>query len=142
MIRILLVFVFAAVFAQAQPEVHYVWDLVSPAYAHPEEYTNRTTGHFGRKFVGVAKRRFFPNPVTPKVLRGRQEPCVIKAALLVDKYGKVEDVAILGQTPADVVDEPILDFFRRFVFAEQREDKKAIEFETELVLIFKPAPAK
>lgn len=123
----------------AAPEIRHVWDLVCPAAAHPDQYAERTTGHFGRKFVGVAKRRSFPNPNTPGMLRGTNEAGVVHAALLIAKDGSVKEVAILAQTPAGVADDVVLNFFRKIVFVEERPEKKAIEYETELVLVFKPA---
>ena len=123
----------------AAPEIRHVWDLVYPAAAHPEQYVERSTGHFGRKFVGVATRRFYPSPNIPKILQGKNEAGVVHAALLIGKDGQVKEVAILGQTPAGAADDVVLNFFRRIVFVEERAEKKAIEYETELVLVLKPA---
>jgi len=123
----------------AAPEIRHAWDLVYPAAAHPEQYAQRTTGHFGKKFVGVAERRFFPNPNTPGMLRGKNQAGVVHAALLIAKDGSVKEIAILGQTPAGIADDVVLNFFRKIVFIGERADKRAIEYQTELVLVFKPA---
>ena len=110
--------------------------LIYPAVVRPAEYSGRTVGHFGVRFVPGPETRFFPAPPLPKVVEGKTQPGVIKAALRISRDGKVVEVAILDQTPEGVADESFQKFFRKILFVPDRDGKKAVECETEIAIVF------
>lgn len=140
MIRILAVLLTVSIAFGAEARLRHVYDIVFPAQLHPERYAEKTTGHFGRKFIAAPQKRFHGIPETPKRIRERPEPGVIRADLSIDKYGDVKDVAVLAATPGDIVDDSVIKFLKqRIGFKAEKDGKSSIEYETEVVLVFKPA---
>lgn len=142
MIRLLLLLLLASSTFGAESSLKHEYNLVFPATAHPDQYAGKTTGHFGLKFVAAPRKRAFGIPTTPKRIRGRPEAGVVQAALLIDKDGFVKDVAIIDQTPSDLVNKDFIKYFKSVVFVPEKEGNKAIEYETELVVAFRPASEK
>src|SRR5438552_11448095 len=101
MLRLCILLVATVTLAMGAPASRRIWNLIYPATAHPEQYVGRATGHFGIKFVPHADMRSFPSPDMSKRIRDMKEDAVIQAALLIGKDGRVKDVAIVAQMPAD-----------------------------------------
>ena len=99
----------------------------------PDQFADIETGTFGLPFIGVPQRRFMPHPYIPKEMEGRS--AVIRAALRVGKDGRVRTVRILEcSVELSLIEKEATRFFERIVYRPETQNKKKIEFETDVIL--------
>lgn len=108
------------------------------AQVAPQEFIEKSKGPFGVLFIPTPQFRLLPVPQPPSALIASSGTGVIRVALRVGKKGNVTDVQIIESIPFAVTAEESMALFGGICFEPHRIKREPVEFETEIVVGFKP----
>ena len=135
--RTSLIFLICTLFAGTALAKDLSFRFLPTASIAPDAFAKVTTGPFNLPFVADPEKKFYPSPSIPSPLEKKGQDATVRAALRVGTDGRVKEVRILQSDPKGAADPEATEFFMKVVYRPYKPAKKAVEFETDVILAFK-----